>query len=54
VETYGLVLFFSSESMTLYLAFWIPSLLVMLIHMPFLLDPGRAYRRKEDAAASHD
>ncbi|NNE90475.1 MAG: hypothetical protein HKN23_02410, partial [Verrucomicrobiales bacterium] len=36
VETYGLVLFFSSESMTLYLAFWIPSLLVMLIHMPFL------------------
>lgn len=47
VEIYGLVFFFGSESIVLYLGFWIPSILVMLIHVPFLLDPRRA--RNESA-----
>ncbi|MEM9015620.1 MAG: hypothetical protein AAGC68_01305 [Verrucomicrobiota bacterium] len=42
VETYGLVIFFGSETLIHYLFFWFPSLLIMLIHMPFLLDPRRA------------
>lgn len=40
-EIYGLLIFFGSESFPHYLAFWIPSFLVMIIHMPFLLDPRR-------------
>jgi hypothetical protein len=39
VDTYGLVLFFQSQQLPLYLAFSIPSLLVFLLHMPHLLKP---------------
>jgi hypothetical protein len=39
VELYGFALFFQYSEPTLYLAFWIPSLIVMLLHMPQLLKP---------------
>ncbi|MEM7146254.1 MAG: hypothetical protein AAF591_14040 [Verrucomicrobiota bacterium] len=39
VETYGLILFFSSHNIPLYLAFWLPSLIIFLFHMPHLLKP---------------
>lgn len=54
VEIFGLILFFGSESMTHYLAFWVPSLIVMLIHMPFLLDPRRVYSNRAEKEAAFD
>jgi|GEM_PF-938368 len=53
VEIYGLIIFFGSESFPHYLAFWIPSILVMLIHAPYFLDPRRVIKNhaeQSDAA----
>ena len=48
VEIYGLIIFLSSKSLPHYLGFWIPSILIMLIHMPFLLDPRRGRNQKAE------
>ena len=50
VEIYGLLMFLSTGSYPIYLAFWIPSILIMLLHMPFLLDP----RRTETTSAEQE
>ena len=52
VEIYGLVLAFISESMALYLAFWTPTLLVMVVHLPFFLDPRRTRKRATEIGGS--
>ncbi|MEM1443151.1 MAG: hypothetical protein AAGF67_12465, partial [Verrucomicrobiota bacterium] len=42
VEMFGLILALRGDPLSYYVVFWVLSLVVMIIHMPFLLDPRRA------------
>jgi len=53
VEIYGLILFLMDGSYPVYFGFWIPSIIIMIIHMPCLLDPrGVKPRPKKDEASN--